>query len=231
MDVTGTASGATLAAMALDFERVEARGLVKTFGVTRALNGVDATFEAGTLTAIEGANGSGKSTLLSLLGLIARPTSGELRYGSYDAAEGANLRGRIGLLAHNAIVYPDLTGAENLDLFARLYQVASSSERLQEVCDRFEIGAWYQRPARTYSRGQLQRLALARALLHKPRLLLLDEPSTGLDDAAVERLVSALAVERRGGAIAIMATHDRLLAERVSDRRLTLRQGRVVQIP
>lgn len=215
--------------MAPDFDSVEARDLVKVFGVTRALNGVNVRFKSGTLTSVEGPNGSGKSTLLSVLGLLTRPTSGQICFGSYDLAHGAQLRGRVGMLAHAAMVYPDLTGLENLELFAQLYGVPFREQRIKEMRDRFELTDWSERPARTYSRGQLQRLALARALLHAPRLLLLDEPSTGLDQAAVEHLVTALAEERQRGAIIVMATHDRALADRSSNCRLNMLRGRVLE--
>jgi heme exporter protein A len=225
--VTLRPSRATLGPMAFDFDRVEVCGLVRVFGVTRAVDGVDASFKAGTLTTVEGPNGSGKSTLLSMLGLVIRPTRGQIRFGDRETVQGEMLRARIGMLAHSAMVYSDLTGIENLNLFARLYGVASPEQRAEQLRDRFEIGNWCERPTRTYSRGQLQRVALARALLHRPRLLLLDEPSAGLDSAAIERLVTALIEERQRGAIAVMATHDRALAERLGDVRLQMRQGRL----
>jgi heme exporter protein A len=211
----------------LSFDRVDGKGLVKVFGATRALSGVSASFEAGTVTCIEGPNGSGKSTLLSLLGLITRPTRGELRFGNYDAIKRPELRAAVGVLAHAAMVYPDLTAHESLALAARLYAVSNPGQRCAELVERFGLGAWASRPSRTYSRGQLQRLSLARALLHAPRLLLLDEPSTGLDAASVERLVTAVQAERARGAIVVLVTHDRALAERLADRRIELAQGRL----
>ena len=196
------------------------------YGPTRALSGIDATFQAGTVTSVEGPNGSGKSTLLSLLGLIARPTKGSIRFGDREATRNPELRRHIGVLAHAAMVYPDLNAYENLALFASLHDrpVASALERERE---RVGLGAWANRPARTYSRGQLQRVALARALLHEPSLLLLDEPSTGLDASSVERLIAAVQVERTRGAIIVLVTHDPSLSERLADRRLRLAQGRV----
>jgi ABC-type multidrug transport system ATPase subunit len=213
--------------MVLDFDRVAVRDLTKTFGAVRALNGVDAQFSKGTITAIEGANGSGKSTLLSLLSLLARPTRGQIEFGPYGVEDGAPLRASIGLLGHQAMVYPELNGGENLTFFAGLYQVSSPGARIESLRKRFGLGDFWQRPARTYSRGQLQRVALARAILHEPRLLLLDEPSTGMDDSAIDQLVTALTEERKRGVIIIMATHDHALSERVSDRRLRLHQGRL----
>jgi heme exporter protein A len=209
----------------LDFSSVEVRDLVKLYGPTRALAGVAFTLQAGQVTAIEGPNGSGKSTLLSLLALLGRPTRGELRFGDHDPRRTAGLRARIGLLAHAPMVYPDLTGQENLAFFAGLY--GRGRTQLDAVSERFELGAFMARPARTYSRGQLQRLSLARALLHEPRLLLLDEPSTGLDAHGVRRLSDAIAAERARGAIVVLVTHDAPLAESLADRRLQLERGRI----
>jgi heme exporter protein A len=214
--------------VSLEFDRVSATDLVKLYGPTRALAGVGVSFSAGEVCAVEGPNGSGKSTLLTLLSLMARPTRGQIRFGTHDPLQTPALRARIGVLAHAAMVYPDLNGAENLELFARLYELADGAQRIGTLRERFELGAFFDRPARTYSRGQLQRLSLARALLHEPRLLLLDEPSTGLDARAVERLVEAVRAERARGAIVVLVTHDPQLSAALADRRVLLRGGRVV---
>lgn len=214
----------------MKLDRVEARGLVKTFGATRALAGVDVTLEAGRVTVVEGPNGSGKSTLLSLLSLLARPTRGEVRFGDVVASSSAELRGHIGVLAHAAMLYPDLTARESLELYGRLYSVKDLARRIASLRERFEIGGFGDRPARTYSRGQLQRVALARALIHDPQVLFLDEPSTGLDVRAVERLVDAIDAERARGAIVGLITHDDALAARVADRRVALSRGKVAAV-
>lgn len=214
----------------LDFDRVEAKGLSKTYGVTRALIGVDAVFARGESWIVEGPNGAGKSTLLSLLSLLARPTRGSLRFGDHDAVRhGAELRGRIGVLAHAAMIYPDLTGLESLALTASLYELLDPRGRVAAMRDRFELGTFAERPARTYSRGQLQRLALARALLPAPRLVLLDEPSTGLDARSTDRLAGAVEEERARGAIVAVVTHDEAFAARVATHRLRIERGRVVR--
>jgi heme exporter protein A len=134
------------------------------------------------------------------------------------------------LVAHAAMVYPDLTGRENLVLAARLYGIAPDSPGLAELGQRFELGTFMERPARTYSRGQLQRLSLARALVHAPRLLLLDEPSTGLDANGHARLIEAMRHERTRGAIVVLVTHDAGLAESVADRRVTLARGKLAAV-
>lgn len=209
----------------IEFADVSAQGLVKMFGPTRALSGVDARFEAGHVTVIEGPNGAGKSTLLDILSLLSRPTRGQLRFGKQDAWRDRELlRGSLGVLAHAAMLYPDLSGRENLHLFARMYGVPV--KHVDELGERFDAGTFWERPTRTYSRGQLQRIALARAILHAPKLLLLDEPSTGLDVRATERLIDAVRAERARGAIVVMVTHDGMLTEKLADRRLRLNRGK-----
>jgi len=215
--------------VALDFDRIEARDLVKLYGPTRALSGLQLQLHAGEIVAIEGPNGSGKSTLLHLLSLLARPNRGQLRYGDHDALKQPRLRARIGLVAHAPMIYPDLSGRENLALTAQLYGLSAQTPELAALEQRFELGAFMRRPARTYSRGQLQRLALARALLPAPRLLLLDEPSTGLDATGVERLIEVMRAERARGAIVVLVTHDVTLSAAVADRRLALRGGRIAE--
>ncbi len=214
--------------MRIAFDRVEAKGLVKIFGATRALSGVDITLEAGQITVIEGPNGAGKSTLLDILSLLSRPTRGTLHFGKRDAFKHRQeLRGSLGVLAHAAMLYPDLSGRENLALFAAMYSVAP--QRVDVLGERFEATTFWQRPTRTYSRGQLQRLSLARALLHEPTLLLLDEPSTGLDVRANQQLVEAVKAERTRGAIVAVITHDGWLADALADRRVQLTRGRLLE--
>jgi heme exporter protein A len=214
--------------VALDFDRIEVRDLVKLYGPTRALFDVQLELHAGEITAIEGPNGSGKSTLLNVLALLSRPSRGALRFGQHDPRQQPGLRACIGLVAHAAMVYPDLSGRENLELTAELYGLSHPAPQLQRLEQRFELGSFMQRPARTYSRGQLQRLSLARALVHTPRLLLLDEPSTGLDMRGVARLTEAMREERARGAIVVLVTHDATLATAVADRRVQLERGRLL---
>ncbi|MEM7447388.1 MAG: ABC transporter ATP-binding protein [Myxococcota bacterium] len=212
--------------MQWDFRQVRTEGLAKTYGSTRALHHVDATFEAGQVTVVEGPNGSGKSTLLALLALLSKPTSGRIRYGTYTAAQiGAPLRAQIGILSHAPMLYPDLTGRENLLFFAGLYGV--DSIRVDQILERFAVGAYVDRPMRTWSRGQTQRIALCRALLHTPRVLLLDEPSTGLDSSSIEQLIDAVIEERNRGAICILITHHDAIAGRIADQRICLQRGQV----
>ncbi|MCG8554514.1 MAG: ATP-binding cassette domain-containing protein [Proteobacteria bacterium] len=219
----------------MDFSTVTTHKLVKLYGSTRALTGVSLGFAASCVTSLEGANGSGKSTLLSLLALLSRPTRGEIRFDDRALVDDRGrkrapraLLARIGMLGHEAMLYPDLGGRQNLELSARLYGLEPHT-CVAEIAERFDLGRWAERRVRTLSRGQRQRLSLARALLHRPRLLLLDEPSTGLDSAATESLVKALAAERRRGAIVVLVSHDPLLIDRLADRRIRLARGQVVE--
>jgi ABC-type multidrug transport system ATPase subunit len=183
---------------------IRARALEKRFGPKRVLRGLDLEVERGAFVVVTGPNGSGKTTLLRLLAGLAAPTGGELEV----RAE----RGQLGFLAHEPLVYRELSALENLDLYGRLYRVPERRERIGMLLERF--GLWDARAERVaaYSRGMQQRLALCRVLLHEPALLLLDEPFSGLDAAGAELLDRELA-ERRGWATFVVATHD---AERLA---------------
>ena len=209
---------------------LRAEQLTKLYGTTRALLDFDARFAPGEVTVVAGPNGSGKSTLLALLAQTARPTSGRIHY---DASLGTvgDVRAAIGMVAHDAMLYPDLNGLENLTLYAALYSVAQPKERIAQLRERFGVGRFAERPVRTYSRGQVQRVALCRALLHAPRILLLDEPTNGLDTDSVERLADAVATERTRGVVQILVTHDRGFAERVANVHISLRAGRITTAP
>lgn len=217
--------------MSLPFTHVTACALTKLYGSTRALAGVDLTVRAGEVTTLEGPNGAGKSTLLFLFATLMRPTSGTLRYGDLDPREDLDLiRPAIGLVAHEALVYPDLTVRESLTLFARLYALPDPEGIVARAMDHAGLTDLATRPARTLSRGQLQRLALARAQLHDPALLLFDEPTTGLDAASTERVAQAIEIARQKGKIVVVVTHDRTLAERIADVRVFMERGRIVRI-
>ncbi|MGH3102826.1 MAG: ATP-binding cassette domain-containing protein [Gaiellaceae bacterium] len=176
-----------------------ARGLSKRFGDKRVLRGVDLDVPRGGFVVVTGPNGSGKTTLLRLCAGLLAPTSGEL---DVDAE-----RAQIGYLGHEALVYRELTALENLDLYGRLYRVPERRERTGMLLERF--GLWDMRGERvgSFSRGTLQRLALCRALLHDPDLLLLDEPFSGLDAEGAELLERELR-ELRAGRTFLVATHD-----------------------
>lgn len=179
---------------------IRARGLERRYGAKRVLRGIDFDVERGGFTLVTGRNGSGKTTLLRLVAGLAAPTAGEL---VVDAE-----RGQVGFLGHEPLVYRELTAIENLRLYARLYRVPEPRERIGMLLERFVLWPARNERAGSYSRGMLQRLALCRTLLHEPKLLLLDEPYSGLDAEGAELLDRELA-ERRGKATFLVATHDR----------------------
>jgi ABC-type multidrug transport system ATPase subunit len=178
---------------------IRARRLEKRYGTKRVLRGLDLDVPAGAFTLVTGPNGSGKTTLLRLVAGLLAPSRGEL--------EVAVERGRVGFLAHEPLVYRELTAVENLDLFGRLYRVPERRERIGMLLERF--GLWDARAERvgTYSRGMQQRLALCRALLHDPELLLLDEPYNALDAEGAELLDRELRALAPGRTF-LVATHD-----------------------
>ena len=185
---------------------------------------------AGELVAVLGPNGAGKSTLLSIAATLLSPSAGEVRYGEHTAASaGAELRGRIGLLGHDLYVYSELSAAENLLFFGRIYGLAGVERRVAAALERAGL-AERDDPVATFSRGMRQRLALERALLHDPRLVLLDEPFTGLDDAAIGGLRDRLQALRDAGCMVLVTTHDLETVDGLVNRALVLQKGRVTQI-
>ena len=215
--------------MRLDFEEVGVTGLTKSYGPTLALAGVDLSFEAGSVTVVQGANGSGKSTLLWLLALLAHPTKGSIRFGKYGPGHADGLRGRIGFIAHQLQLYPGLSGRENLVLAAKLQGIPYADKRAGDLGQTLGAEEYWERPLRTYSRGQAQRISIARALLHEPRLLLMDEPATGLDVKSTESFIGLIEQEKQRGAIVIIVTHESKFAAAVADRKLHMERGRIVE--
>jgi heme exporter protein A len=211
-----------------DFTSLTFSRVSRYFGRRRALTDVSFTFESGRLIALLGANGSGKSTLLSIAATLLEASAGEVRYGSQTARHaGPALRGRIGVLGHDLYIYPELTAAENLRFFADLYGLDSPAERVREALASAALTDRGDDQAGSFSRGMRQRLALERALLHRPRLLLLDEPFTGLDEASSLSLRQRLARERDRGAIVVVTTHELEAIEGLVDDAYVLSRGRV----
>ncbi len=206
---------------------VEVRAITKTYGPIRALAGVSARFDAGKVTVVAGPNGSGKSTLLAIVGTLARVTSGKVDHGGLGRTR-SEVRATLGWLGHESLCYPELTGRENVELAARLHGLDATAA-FEAAAARFELGAYAGRPVRTYSRGQRQRVALARALVHAPRLLLLDEPTTGLDVGTVERLRVVVREEAARGAVVVVVTHDASFEEAIADTRIRLERGRLAE--
>jgi ABC-type multidrug transport system ATPase subunit len=214
-----------------DFDTLSIVDLCRNFGRRRALLRVALECAAGEIVGLIGPNGAGKSTLLSIVSTLLTPSSGDVRYGGRTASEaGPTLRARLGLLSHDLHLYPELTAHENLTFFAQLYGVSDARACVARALERAGLEARGDDQVSGYSRGMRQRLALERALLHEPRLLLLDEPFTGLDDASAWALVDRLKELRSEGRIILLATHDLDVAEVVLDRAAVLKEGRLVAI-
>ncbi len=217
----------------MPLSRVAVQKVGKRFGQHRALVGVDVELAAGEVCALLGPNGAGKSTLVGILSTLVRPSSGDVTYVEGDAARRADdrLRREIGLLAHASLCYGELTAVENLVFFAGLYGVAEPQARAHALLDQVGLdGKARERTVRTYSRGMVQRLALARALVADPSLLLLDEPFTGLDRGGALALGQRLGQARADGAIVVVVTHDLEAIAEVTDHVVILRRGQLVHV-
>ncbi len=208
---------------------IDARGLAKRYGSVGALEPLDLSVPAGESIVLLGPNGAGKSTLLRLLATLIRPTSGSLRLFGHEttSGDGAALRRRIGFLSHQTFLYDHLTARENLLFYGRLYGLPDPVGAALEAIRAVRLQHRRDDCVGTYSRGMQQRLAIARALLHRPDILLLDEPFTGLDRESSHRLEDRLRQEREAGRTCVMATHDLGQGLRAADRVLLLKNGRV----
>jgi len=211
----------------MQVSRIEVRGVTRRFGATLALRQVSASFEAGSLTFLEGPNGAGKSTLLAILGTVLRPSSGSIWYEPLGDNQ-AEARRHIGWVAHESHCYRELSGRRNVELVAQIHGLTRVAERVEQVIARVGAQPFAERPVGTLSRGQRQRIALARALVHDPGVLLLDEPWTGLDLASVDRLEAVIHEEVGRGSLVVAVTHGAGTAERMGARRLRIEGGRVV---
>ncbi len=208
---------------------VDGRWLGKRFGHLWALRAINVSISVGETIALVGPNGAGKTTLLRLLATISRPTEGALRlFGELVEEENHSIRRRIGYAGHTSLLYPQLTVKENLGFYARLYRIAAPAERVEELTNRLGLVGWAQRPVHSLSRGLEQRAALARALLHEPDLLLLDEALTGLDTEAIDRVLRLLAELRQKGLTIVFSTHDFAQAQALGQRVLCLNGGQVI---
>jgi len=200
----------------------------KIFGRQRALVDVTLDFASGEVASIVGPNGAGKTTLLGILSTLVKPTSGDIILDDQPMNKSRTARQAIGYVGHEPGVYPDLSAQQNLALFAALYGLADAKPCVDGMLERVGLGGVYHDlPARAFSRGMLQRLALARALLHNPDILLFDEPSSALDPIGVRWLAEELDHERKAGRLVILVTHDLDAAAQVSSHIVVLRRGRV----
>ena len=207
---------------------IRARALARAFVGVPVVTGVDLTVAAGEALVLLGPNGAGKTTLLRMLALLVRPTAGELAlFGTDGPTAPPDLRRRIGYAGHESLCYPDLTAAENLAFYARLFALDGAATRIATLLGWAGLEGTGRRPVRAFSRGMAQRLALARALLHEPDLLLLDEPWSALDPAAADALTERLTALRAAGRTIVLTTHDVARAAPLATRVAILARGRL----
>ena len=205
---------------------IETRSLVKAYGLLPVLRKIDLGIERGEFVALLGPNGSGKSTFLRLLCGLSKPTAGSITIGGWDVPdEIAAVRAQIGLVSHKPLLYENLTARENLRFFARMYHLEDIDERIERGLERVGLTKRGNDLVRTYSRGMLQRLSIARALIHDPDVLLLDEPHTGLDQDASATLDRLLLDAHAEGRTILMTTHELDRAHRIAQRCLILSRG------
>ena len=183
--------------------------LVKRFGLKTVLKGLDFQVEQGEFVALLGPNGAGKTTFLRILSSLSRPSLGEIRVAGYRLpAQAASVRRRLGVVSHQPLLYGDLTAEENLQFYARMYNLPQADQRIREVLGLVGLAARRRDLVRTFSRGMQQRLAIGRAVLHDPDVMLFDEPHTGLDQDACQMLDDVLRDVAARGRTVVMTSHD-----------------------
>lgn len=207
---------------------IKIEALVKNYGLLPVLRGVNLHVKPGEFVSLVGANGAGKTTLLRIVGTLMKATAGQISIGGWPLPRHADkVRRHIGLVSHHALLYGDLTAAENLSFYARLYGMSDRDRRINAALRTVGLAARQRDPVRTFSRGMTQRLTIARATLHEPDVLLLDEPYTGLDQEASQLLDNLLRRERERGRTILMITHDLVHGLNLCDRIAILSRGKI----
>ena len=208
---------------------IQVQGLVKSFGHTYALQEINLDVAQGQFLAIVGPNGAGKTTLLRILATLLKPTSGSVSIDGLDlVSRSGEIRRRLGFVSHQSLTYGRLTVEENLRFYGRLYDVDELEERVDSLLQLVGLESRRHDPTRTLSRGMLQRLSIARAIVHQPSLLLLDEPYTGLDQQAAEMLRTLLQTINAESRTVLMTTHNLERALELCDTVAILSSGRIV---
>ncbi|MBK8781191.1 MAG: heme ABC exporter ATP-binding protein CcmA [Anaerolineales bacterium] len=205
---------------------IETKKLVKRFGLKTILRGVDFSVEPGEFVALLGPNGAGKTTFLRILATLSRPSLGSVKVAGHSLPnESAQVRAKLGVVSHMPLLYPDLTAEENLEFYARMYGIIDFGPRITEVLQM--VGLEHRRKdlVRTFSRGMQQRLAIGRAVIHDPEVMLFDEPYTGLDQDASEMLDEVLKSVAAKGRTVVMTSHDLARAEDLATRFDILSRG------
>ena len=205
---------------------IEVKKLVKRFGLKTILRGLDFQVEPGEFVALLGPNGAGKTTFLRILASLSRPSMGSVKVAGYSLPnDSANVRARLGVVSHMPLLYPDLTAEENLHFYAQMYGLANYQSRITEVLEMIGLAVRRKDLVRTFSRGMQQRLAIGRAVLHDPEVMLFDEPYTGLDQDASEMLDEVLRSVAAKGRTVVMTSHDLARAEDLATRFDILSRG------
>ena len=207
----------------------EASGVVRRFGHRRAVDGVTFSLAAGGCLALFGPNGAGKTTLLRMLGGLLRPSGGTVRVGGAELGRDAAARGLVGVLSHQSMLYAPLTARENVEFSARLYGLPDPRGAAERSLDRMRVLERADTPVRALSRGLQQRVSVARATVHEPRLLLLDEPYTGLDEAGAAALTALLVALRSAGTALVLVTHNLQEGLALASQVAVMRAGRFVR--
>jgi heme exporter protein A len=208
---------------------IEIKGLVKNYGLNPVLRGVNLSVRQGEFVTLVGANGAGKTTLIRIVATLLSPTAGETLIGGWPLTTHADkVRQHIGLVSHQSMLYGDLTAAENLSFFARLYRLDNQAERIALALKEVGLTARQRDPVSTFSRGMVQRLTIARATLHQPDVLLLDEPYTGLDQDAAQLLDTLLRREMERERTILMITHNLVHGLNMCHRSAILSRGKIV---
>jgi len=205
---------------------IEVKKLVKRFGLKTILRGVDFSVEPGEFVALLGPNGSGKTTFLRILASLSRASMGSVKVAGYSLPnESAQVRAKLGVVSHMPLLYPDLTAEENLQFYARMYGIPNYQSRITEVLEMVGLENRRKDLVRTFSRGMQQRLAIGRAVIHDPEVILFDEPYTGLDQDASEMLDDVLRTVAATGRTVVMTSHDLARAEDLATRFDILSRG------
>ncbi|MEZ4518594.1 MAG: heme ABC exporter ATP-binding protein CcmA [Chloroflexota bacterium] len=209
---------------------IRLNGVVHQYGMNPVLRGVNLQVNEGEFVTLVGPNGAGKSTLMRIVATLLRQTGGEVTVGGWPLpAQADRVRRHIGLVSHQPLLYHDLTAAENLSFFARAYQIENAEERVMNALRRVGLFARQRDPVGTFSRGMVQRLTIARATLHEPDVLLLDEPYTGLDQEASHLLDELLREQAALGRTILMITHDLGHGLGLADRLVILYRGQIAR--
>ncbi|NQV30578.1 MAG: heme ABC exporter ATP-binding protein CcmA [Candidatus Marinimicrobia bacterium] len=200
----------------------------KDFGRIIALRGITFSVAPGEFVSILGRNGAGKTTLLNIISGVSKPSEGSVQLFGSDPSDRQN-KAKLAVISHEMFLYENLTAVENLEYYSRIYNVPDASQRIDQVLRDIELTHRRFDLVSTYSRGMSQRLTIARALLHEPAMLLLDEPFTGLDQHAIGMLIDLLKKQREMGRTILLTTHDLHTAKELSDRFIILEKHRIVK--